>query len=176
MFKKISILLMSTLLMFILAACGSNTNDDKALYAKEVKPQLDEMMKEYDAIWNNDWKPLWNENGSNPNENPTKIKEKMNVIQTKYTDLSKKIKGFSNDDKLSDEKLKENINTFKREFSLAAMYRADAARNIIQGIDKLAPMKDRTDAARKNVDLSDTKLTKAIESLGKTESTLGIKR
>ncbi|MBZ8125613.1 ribonuclease [Bacillus thuringiensis] len=167
---------MSTLLMFILVACGSDTNDDKALYEKEVKPQLDEMMKEYDAIWKNDWKPLWIENGSNPNENPTKIKEKMNVIQTKYTDLSKKIKEVSNGDKLSDEKLKENINTFKREFSLAAMYRADAARNIIQGIDKLAPMKDRTDAARKNVNLSDTKLTKAVDNLGKAESTLGVKR
>ncbi|MEI2536985.1 hypothetical protein, partial [Acinetobacter baumannii] len=75
----------------------------------------------------------------------------MNIIQTKYTDLAKKIKEFSNGDKLSDEKLKENINTFKKEFSLAAMYRVDAARNIVQGIDKIAPMKDRTDAARKNV-------------------------
>jgi len=27
--------------MFILAACGSDKNDDKAAYEKEVKPQLD---------------------------------------------------------------------------------------------------------------------------------------
>ncbi|MEC5241180.1 ribonuclease [Bacillus mycoides] len=176
MFKKISTLLIGALFVFVLAACGSDKNDDKAAYEKEVKPQLDAMMQEYDAIWNNDWKPIWNELESNPNRDSAKLKEKMNTIQTKYTDLAKKIKDFSNGDKLSDEKLKENINTFKKEFSLAAMYRADAARNIVQGIDKLAPMKDRTDAARKNVVLSDKKLTIAVENLGSVESTLGVKR
>ncbi|AQY42335.1 ribonuclease [Bacillus thuringiensis] len=176
MFKKISTLLLGALFVFILAACGSDKNDDKAVYEKEVKPQLDAMMQEYDAIWNNDWKPIWNEIESNPNADPTKLKEKMNIIQTKYTDLAKKIKEFSNGDKLSDEKLKENINTFKKEFSLAAMYRVDAARNIVQGIDKIAPMKDRTDAARKNVVLSDEKLKIAVENLGSVESTLGVKR
>ncbi|WP_336950404.1 ribonuclease [Bacillus cereus] len=177
MFKKISTLLLGALLVFVLAACGSDTSDDKAVYEKEVKPQLDAMMKEYDDIWNQEWKPLWAEISTNPKAtNPNELKTKMDSVSTKYDALSKKVVDFKGEDKISDADLKEKITNFKNEFVLSVGYRGNAAKAVKQGLDGVAPMRDRMEESKKSIELADKKLTSAVGSLGTVESTLGVKR
>ncbi|CAM4359879.1 hypothetical protein BAMA_16260 [Bacillus manliponensis] len=188
--KKLMTALFCSSLFLGLAACDSEESSskekqanatetseasqgDKDVYQKEVKAEINSFVAEYDAIWNEHWKPVWTEASENPNMDQAKIKEQMETIQTKYTDLSTRIKASTINDKLSDETIKEDLNTFKKEFSLAAMYRSDAARNVVQGIDGLAPMNDRMEAAKKNVELSDEKMMSAVAATADIEVKLG---
>ncbi|MFD0770103.1 ribonuclease [Bacillus sp. CGMCC 1.60114] len=134
-------------------------------------------MTEYDAIWNQQWKPVWTEITANPKAiNPATLKEKMNAISNKYDELSKKVVDFKAEDKISDSALKEKIANFRNEFVLATSYRGNAARAIVEGLDGAAPIKDRMEEAKKSVGLSDKHLTNAVGNLSSAESELGIKR
>ncbi|HGH7177223.1 TPA: DUF4064 domain-containing protein [Bacillus wiedmannii] len=152
-------------------------NTDKTTYEQEMKPKIDAMINEYDTIWDEHWKPVWTELSGNPSAmNPNELKEKMDILDTKYTELSNKIVNFKDADKLSDATLKEKINNFRNEFVLASGYRGNAARSINQGIKGLAPMKDRMNAATKSVKLSDEKLIKALANLTTAETSIGVNR
>ncbi|WP_176546626.1 ribonuclease [Bacillus thuringiensis] len=152
-------------------------NTDKATYENEVKPTIDEMIKEYDEIWNQDWRPIWGEASKNPESlDKNALKEKMESVANRYDALSKKNTEFKSGSKLTDPVLKEKIEKFRVEFGLATNYRSNAGRAVNQGIKGLAPMKDRMNEAQKSVKLSDQKLINAVASLTEVESKLGVSR
>ncbi|MGH0437601.1 ribonuclease [Bacillus basilensis] len=152
-------------------------NADKVTYENEIKPTIDEMIKEYDEIWNQDWRPIWGEASKDPESlDKNALKEKMESITNRYDALSKKNIAFKNGSKLTDPVLKEKIEKFRVEFGLATNYRSNAGRAVTQGIKGLAPMKDRLNEAQKSVKLSDQKLLNAVASLTELESKLGVSR
>lgn len=152
-------------------------NVDKATYENEVKPTIDEMIKEYDEIWNQDWRPIWGEASKDPESlDKNALKEKMESVANRYDALSKKNTEFKSGSKLTDPVLKEKIEKFRVEFGLATNYRSNAGRAVTQGIKGLAPMKDRMNEAQKSVKLSDQKLINAVASLTEVESKLGVSR
>jgi len=152
-------------------------NADKVTYEKEIKPTIDEMLKEYDEIWNQDWKTIWGEGSKDPESlDKNALKEKMESVANRYDALSKKNTEFKSGSKLTDPILKEKIEKFRVEFGLATNYRSNAGRAVNQGIKGLATMKDRMNEAQKSVKLSDQKLSNALASLNEIESKLGISR
>lgn len=152
-------------------------NPDKDVYIAEIKPQIDAMMAEYDAIWNQHWKPVWTESSANQQAvNAAELKEKMEVVSDKYNELSNQIVDLKAENKLTDPQLKEKIKQFENEFVLASSYRANAAKAVNQGLKGLAPMEDRMEEAKKSIDLADQRLLKAVANLTEVESTLGVKR
>jgi len=152
-------------------------NDDKATYEKEIKPTIDAMIKEYDEIWEQDWRPIWGEASKDPESlDKNSLKEKMESVANRYDALSNKNTAFKSGSKLTDPALKEKIEKFRVEFGLATNYRSNAGRAVTQGIKGLAPMKDRMNEAQKSVKLSDQKLINAVASLTEVESKLGVKR
>lgn len=155
----------------------TSISTDKDTYENEIKPQIDNMMKEYDEIWNQEWKPAWTEVSNNASSiDKNALKEKMESISNKYDSLSKKNIAFENAEKLSDPVLKEKISQFREEFGLAINYRSNAATVVNQGLKGVAPMKGRMDEALKSVKLSDQKIINAAVNLAEVETNLGVSR
>ncbi|GAB6425865.1 TPA: ribonuclease [Bacillus cereus] len=152
-------------------------NNDKVVYETEMKPKIDSMIKEYDEIWNQHWKPTWDEVNKNPNgTNKIELKSKMDVVSEKYDKISNDIVNFKYEDKLQDPTLKKHLTDFKKEFVLATGYRSNAAKVVTQGLKGLAPMDDRMQESIKSVKLSDEKLINALANMVTLEQKLGIKR
>ncbi|WP_374937194.1 ribonuclease [Bacillus clarus] len=152
-------------------------NTDKSIYENEIKPKIDAMIKEYDDIWNQEWRPIWGEASKGPESvEPNAIKEKMEKVSNRYDDLSTKNTEFKGAEKLSNPELKEKMDTFRVEFGLATNYRSNAGKAVTQGLKGIAPMKERMEEARKSIKLSDEKLINAVASLTEIESKLGVKR
>ncbi|PHB05520.1 ribonuclease [Bacillus wiedmannii] len=152
-------------------------NADKVTYEKEIKPTIDEMIHEYDEIWNQDWKPIWGEASKDPESlDKNALKEKMESITNRYDALSNKNTAFKSGSKLTDPVLKEKIEKFRVEFGLATNYRSNAGRAVTQGIKGVAPLKGRMEEAQKSIKLSDQKLINAVASLTEVESKLGVSR
>ncbi|WP_256891744.1 ribonuclease [Bacillus sp. JKS001846] len=155
----------------------SVVNTDKSTYENEVKPTIDEMIKEYDEIWNQDWRPIWGEASKDPESlDKNALKEKMESITNRYDALSKKNTEFKSSSKLTDPALKEKIEKFRVEFGLATNYRSNAGRAVTQGIKGVAPFKGRMEEAQKSIQLSDKKLINAVANLTEVESKLGVSR
>ncbi|OJE37263.1 ribonuclease [Bacillus proteolyticus] len=152
-------------------------NADKVTYEKEIKPTIDEMLKEYDEIWNQDWKAIWGEGSKDPESlDKNALKEKMESVTNRYDALSKKNTEFKSDSKLTDPVLKEKIEKFRVEFGLATNYRSNAGKAVTQGVKGVAPLKERMEEAQKSIKLSDQKLSNALASLNEIESKLGVSR
>ncbi|SDL43491.1 hypothetical protein SAMN04487922_13415 [Bacillus toyonensis] len=152
-------------------------NADKATYENEIKPTIDAMIKEYDEIWNQDWRPIWGEANKAPESlDKNALKEKMESVTNRYDVLSKKNTEFRSGSKLTDPVLKEKIEKFRVEFGLATNYRSNAGKAVTQGIKGVAPLKGRMEEAQKSIKLSDQKLINAVASLTEVESKLGVKR
>lgn len=99
----------------------------------------------------------------------------MELVSTKYRELSKENINFNASDKINDPVLKEKINKFREEFGLAANYRENAANAILQGIRGVAPMEDRMKEARKSIKLSEQKFNNASTNLTEFETKLNSK-
>lgn len=154
-----------------------NTDSDKATYEKEIKPKIDAMIKEYDDIWNQEWKPIWDEASKNPaSVDKNLLKEKMESVTNKYDELSNKNSSFKDHEKLNDPVLKEKMENFRVEFGLATNYRSNAGRSVNQGIKGIAPMNGRMEEAKKSIQLADKKLINATANLVEVETKLGIHR
>lgn len=152
-------------------------NADKVTYENEIKPTIDAMIKEYDEIWNQDWRPIWGEASKAPESlDKNALKEKMESVTNRYDELSKKNTAFKSDSKLTDPVLKEKIEKFRVEFGLATNYRSNAGRAVTQGVKGVAPLKGRMEEAQKSIKLSDQKLINAVASLTEVESKLGVSR
>ncbi|PER20059.1 ribonuclease [Bacillus cereus] len=152
-------------------------NADKVTYEKEIKPTIDEMLKEYDEIWNQDWKAIWGEGSKDPESlDKNALKEKMESVTNRYDALSKKNTEFKSGSKLTDPVLKEKIEKFRVEFGLATNYRSNAGQAVTQGVKGVAPLKGRMEEAQKSIKLSDQKLINAVASLTEVESKLGVSR
>ncbi|WAI24453.1 MAG: ribonuclease [Bacillus paranthracis] len=155
----------------------TNTNTDKATYEKEIKPEIDAMIKEYDDIWNQEWKPIWDKASQDPASiDKNTLKEKMELVMNKYDELSNKNSAFKPAEKLNDSALKEKIEKFRVEFGLAVNYRSNAGRAVNQGIKGVAPMNDRMEEAKKSIQLADKKLINATANLVEVETKLGVQR
>ncbi len=87
-----------------------------------------------------------------------------------YDELSKKNTAFKDGAKLSGPVLKEKIEKFRVEFELATNYRSNAGRTVTQGINGIAPLKERMEEAQKSIKLSDQKLSNAVANLTEVES------
>lgn len=152
-------------------------NAEKVTYENEIKPTIDEMLKDYDEIWNQDWKAIWGEGNKDPESlDKNALKEKMESVTNRYDALSKKNTEFKSGSKLTDPVLKEKIEKFRVEFGLATNYRSNAGRAVTQGIKGVAPLKGRMEEAQKSIKLSDQKLINAVASLTEVESKLGVSR
>lgn len=156
---------------------NANTNSDRITYENEIKPKIDAMIKEYDAIWNQDWKPIWDEASKDPKSvDKNLLKEKMESVTNKYDELSNKNTEFKAYEKLNDPVLKEKMEKFRVEFGLATNYRSNAGRAVTQGLNGVAPLKGRMEEAKKSIQLSDKKIIDATANLVEAETKLGIQR
>ncbi|HFR4146071.1 TPA: ribonuclease [Bacillus cereus] len=155
----------------------ADLNSDKATYENKIKPKIDAMIKEYDEIWNQEWRPIWAQASKDPKSvSPSTLKEKMDIVSSRYDDLSKENINLKEIQKINDPILKEKLNKFKAELGLAINYRSNAASVVTQWIKGLAPMESRMEESKKSVQLSDEKLLSAVANLTEVELKLGIKR
>ncbi|KXY59600.1 hypothetical protein [Bacillus cereus] len=151
----------------------STSGKDAVTYKNEIKPKIDSMIKEYNDIWNQEVKSVFNKEGETPATVDQNILQKqMEIVSTKYRELSKVNINFNAADKINDPVLKEKINKFREEFGLAANYRENAANAILQGVRGVAPMEDRMKEAQKSRQLSEQKFSSASSTLTEFETKL----
>ncbi|MED3182864.1 ribonuclease [Bacillus thuringiensis] len=154
----------------------TSSNTDDVTYKNEIKPKIDSMIKEYNDIWNQEVKSVFNKEGETPvTINQNTLQEQMELVSTKYRELSNKNINFNSSDKINDPTLKEKINKFREEFGAAANYRGNAANAILEGIRGLAPMEDRMKEARKSIKISEQKFNNASTHLTEFETKLNSK-
>ncbi|PEA30153.1 ribonuclease [Bacillus toyonensis] len=152
------------------------SNTDAVTYKNEIKPKIDSMIKEFNDIWNQEVKSVFNKEGETPaTVDQNTLQKQMELVSTKYRELSKENINFNASDKINDPVLKEKINKFREEFGLAANYRENAANAILQGIRGVAPMEDRMKEARKSIKLSEQKFNNASTNLTEFETKLNSK-
>lgn len=151
----------------------SSSNKDAVTYKNEIKPKIDSMIKEYNDIWNQEVKSVFNKEGETPaTVDQNTLQKQMEIVSTKYRELSKVNINFNAADKINDPVLKEKINKFREEFGLAANYRENAANAILQGARGAAPMEDRMKEAQKSRQLSEQKFSSASSTLIEFETKL----
>lgn len=144
----------------------SSSDKDTVTYKNEIKPKIDSMIKEYNDIWNQEVKSVFNKEGETPaTVDQNTLQKQMEIVSTKYRELSKENINFNAADKINDPVLKEKINKFREEFGLAANYRENAANAILQGARGVAPMEDRMKEAQKSRQLSEQKFSSASSIL-----------
>ncbi|MDA2490483.1 ribonuclease [Bacillus cereus] len=154
----------------------TSSNTDDVTYKNEIKPKIDSMVKEYNDIWNQEVKSVFNKEGETPATiNQNTLQEQMELVSTKYRELSNKNINFNSSDKINDPTLKEKINKFREEFGAAVNYRGNAANAILEGIRGLAPMEDRMKEARKSIKISEQKFNNASTHLTEFETKLNSK-
>ncbi|MGQ7776491.1 MULTISPECIES: ribonuclease [unclassified Bacillus (in: firmicutes)] len=154
----------------------TSSNTDDVTYKNEIKPKIDSMIKEYNDIWNQEVKSVFNKEWETPATiNQNTLQEQMELVSTKYRELSNKNINFNSSDKINDPTLKEKINKFREEFGAAANYRGNAANAILEGIRGLAPMEDRMKEARKSIKISEQKFNNASTHLTEFETKLNSK-
>ncbi|XLP26009.1 ribonuclease (plasmid) [Bacillus toyonensis] len=155
----------------------ADLNSDKATYENEIKPKIDAMIKEYDEIWNQEWRPTWDEVSTNTAKiDPNALKDKMDLISNQYWELSMNIVKFKVTDTLKDPIVKEKMDEFRKDFAASSSYRTNAAKAVKQGLNGASPLKERMEEAKKSVQISDKRLVNALSSLTELESKLGVKR
>ncbi|MBS9805928.1 ribonuclease [Bacillus toyonensis] len=153
-----------------------SSNKDAVTYKNEIKPKIDSMIKEFNDIWNQEVKSVFNKEGETlATINQNTLQEQMELVSTKYRELSKENINFNSSDKINDPTLKEKINKFREEFGAAANYRENAANAILEGIRGLAPMEDRMKEARKSIKISEQKFNNASTHLTEFETKLNSK-
>lgn len=151
----------------------SSSNKDAVTYKNEIKPKIDSMIKEFNDIWNQEVKSVFNKEGETPaTVDQNTLQKQMELVSTKYRELSKENINFNAADKINDPVLKEKINKFREEFGLAANYRENAANAILQGARDVAPMEDRMKEAQKSRQLSEQKFSSASSTLVEFETKL----
>ncbi|MDA2190064.1 ribonuclease [Bacillus cereus] len=154
----------------------TSSNTDDVTYKNEIKPKIDSMIKEFNDIWNQEVKSIFNKEGETlATINQNTLQEQMELVSTKYRELSNKNINFNSSDKINDPTLKEKINKFREEFGAAANYRGNAANAILEGIRGLAPMEDRMKEARKSIKISEQKFNNASTHLTEFETKLNSK-
>ncbi|MFC8056378.1 ribonuclease [Bacillus cereus] len=154
----------------------TSSNTDDVTYKNEIKPKIDSMIKEFNDIWNQEVKSAFNKEGQTlATINQNTLQEQMELVSTKYRELSKENINFNSSDKINDPTLKEKINKFREEFGAAANYRENAANAILQGIRGVAPMEDRMKEARKSIKISEQKFNNASTHLTEFETKLNSK-
>ncbi|MDA1535858.1 MULTISPECIES: ribonuclease [Bacillus] len=154
----------------------TSSNTDDVTYKNEIKPKIDSMIKEFNDIWNQEVKSIFNKEGETlATINQNTLQEQMELVSTKYRELSKENINFNSSDKINDPTLKEKINKFREEFGAAVNYRENAANAILQGIRGLAPMEDRMKEARKSIKISEQKFNNASTNLTEFETKLNSK-
>lgn len=151
----------------------TSSNTDAVTYKNEIKPKIDSMIKEFNDIWNQEVKSVFNKEGETPaTVDQNTLQKQMELVSTKYRELSNENINFNASDKINDPVLKEKINKFRGEFGAAANYRENAANAILQGIRGVAPMEDRMKEARKSRQLSEQKFSNASTNLTDFETKL----
>ncbi|MCU5141962.1 ribonuclease [Bacillus cereus] len=154
----------------------SSSNPDAVTYKNEIKPKIDSMIKEFNDIWNQEVKSIFNkEEKTLATVNQNTLQEQMELVSTKYRELSNENINFNASDKINDPTLKEKINKFREDFGAGANYRENAANAILQGIRGVAPMEDRMKEARKSIKLSEQKFNNASTNLIEFETKLNSK-
>ncbi|KAA2386059.1 ribonuclease [Bacillus cereus] len=154
----------------------TSSNTDDVTYKNEIKPKIDSMIKEFNDIWNQEVKSIFNKEGETlATINQNTLQEQMELLSTKYRELSNKNINFNSSDKINDPTLKEKINKFREEFGAAVNYRGNAANAILEGIRGLAPMEDRMKEARKSIKISEQKFNNASTHLTEFETKLNSK-
>ncbi|MGG5795739.1 ribonuclease [Bacillus nitratireducens] len=155
----------------------TTVNADKVTYENEIKPTIDAMLNEFDGIWNQEWKPIWDQASAEPDQlDLNGLKETMTIVSSRYDDLSKKNIAFKDTQKIHDPVLKEKLEKFRVDFGLAINYRSNAANAVNQWLKGLASMESRMEESQKSIKLADQKLMNAAASLTEVESKLGVSR
>ncbi|MGA5663508.1 ribonuclease [Bacillus bombysepticus] len=116
----------------------SSSNTDAITYKNEIKPKINSMIKEFNDIWNQEVKSVFNKEGeTSATVNQNTLQEQMELVSTKYRELSNENINFNASDKINDPALKEKMNKFREEFGLAVNYRgnaANAANAVLKGV------------------------------------------
>ncbi|MEH6990880.1 hypothetical protein [Cytobacillus firmus] len=148
----------------------TNTKE-KNIYLESYKPALTEITKEYDAIWENHWRPAW-EAINNDSANVNELASNMDAVTDGYTTLSSKIIDF-NPKGLSKEHIKL-LEDYRVNMGKAISYRSNAGRAITQAIEGVADTQSRIEEATKSIELADKYMLEATVSMVTLETELGI--
>lgn len=144
---------------------------DKDYYTRNYQEKVSNIMKEYDKLWNENWRPAMEVIANTP-EKFKDIKDSMDKIEEGYGELNVtvidlEVKGMSKENNKVLSEYRENI-------SKAISYRGNAGRAINQAIDGTADLNSRFEEAEKSVELSDKYVIEAAISLTTLENNLGL--
>jgi len=144
---------------------------DKDYYTKNYQEKVSTIMKEYDKLWNENWRPAMKVIADTP-EKFKDIKDSMDKIEEGYGELNVtvidlEVKGMGKENN-------EALSEYRENISKAISYRGNAGRAINQAIDGTADLNSRFEEAEKSVELSDKYVIEAAISLTKLENNLGL--
>ncbi|UOE58147.1 hypothetical protein [Cytobacillus oceanisediminis] len=144
---------------------------EKNYYLENHKVTINEITKEYDAIWEKNWKPAFKAISSG-SSNINDLASDMEAVTNGYSTLSDKIIAFEPKG-LSKENTKL-LEDYRLNMGKAISYRGNAGRAITQAIEGVADTKSRMEEATKSIELADKYMLEATVSMVTLETELGI--
>ncbi|MEN8699563.1 hypothetical protein [Bacillus infantis] len=153
------------------AAADKQNKLEKETYVNNIKATISEINKEYDSIWEQDWRPAWdaiNNNASGIND----LALNMENVSNGYSSLSTKLIEFKPDG-LS-EKHNQMFEDYRIALGKAIAYRGNAGRAITQAITGVADIQSRMEEAKKSVELADKYMLEATVNIVTLEKELGV--
>jgi chromosome segregation ATPase len=153
------------------AAADKQNKLEKETYVNNIKATISEINKEYDSIWEKDWRPAWdaiNNNTSDIND----LALNMENVSNGYSSLSTKLIEFKPDG-LS-EKHNQMFEDYRIAMGKAIAYRGNAGRAITQAITGVADIQSRMEEAKKSVELADKYMLEATVNIVTLEKELGV--
>ncbi|QOK27646.1 ribonuclease [Cytobacillus oceanisediminis] len=143
------------------------------VYTNEIGPEINEITKEFDSIWTENWQSSWKKiSTANGQPDIVSLKDDMEIVSEKYSELSKRISAI--DSKSNKPEYQEQLEEYRVNMSLATNYRGNAANAILQAINGVADLESRMEEAKKSVELADEKMLTALVAITSIDSKLGL--
>ncbi|MGM0775478.1 MAG: ribonuclease [Bacillota bacterium] len=143
------------------------------VYTNEIRPEINEITKEFDSIWTENWQSSWKKiSTANGQPDIVSLKDDMEIVSEKYSELSKRISAI--DSKSINPEYQEQLEEYRVNMSFATNYRGNAANAILQAINGVADLESRMEEAKKSVELADQKMLTALVAITSIDSKLGL--
>ncbi|MCM3241554.1 ribonuclease [Cytobacillus oceanisediminis] len=143
------------------------------VYTNEIRPEINEITKEFDSIWTENWQSSWKKISTvNGQPDIVSLKDDMEIVSEKYSELSKRISAI--DSKSINPEYQGQLEEYRVNMSLATNYRGNAANAILQAINGVADLESRLEEAKKSVELADEKMLTALVAITSIDSKLGL--
>ena len=145
-----------------------NGFDEVVYYTNEIEVLFEKITSEYDSIWDEYWKPSWQNINTIERED---LQSNMESIEEKYSDLNRLLIDFKVDES---SKYQEEYNAFRENISKSISYRGNAGTAIVHATKGLATLEDRMKESKRSVELADEYLLKGLSSIVTVKQDLGL--